>query len=196
MALEIKKVALVLFDISGYTEFIRLNQGTLAHASEAIAQLLEHIVEGADFPLVLNKFDGDAAFMYAETQSDEKRAALQIAQQVLALVPGFRAKVAELAGGTTCLCDACQNITNLRLKAVVQAGDVAFRRIRQFEELTGEDVIIVHRLLKNSVSAKEYVLMTEAFSELLDPAMLSGSRMVTEVYEHLGPITLRAFSPT
>ena len=43
--MELKRVALVIFDISGYTDFIRQNKETLAHAHEAVSQLLESIVE-------------------------------------------------------------------------------------------------------------------------------------------------------
>ncbi len=45
--MEIKRVALVIFDISGYTEFIRQNKETLGHAHKVVSQLLEHVVEGA-----------------------------------------------------------------------------------------------------------------------------------------------------
>jgi len=38
------------------------------------------------------------------------------------------------------------------------------KKIRQFEELAGEPVILIHRLLKNTIQAKEYILLTQAFT--------------------------------
>ena len=64
------------------------------------------------------------------------------------------------------MCDACRNIEKLKLKVIVHYGEVAIKKIRQFEQLAGEDVIIIHRLLKNSTPAKEYIMMTDAFFEL------------------------------
>jgi hypothetical protein len=191
-----KRVALVIFDISGYTDFIRRNKDTLEHAHEAISQLLENIVAGADFPLVLNKFEGDAAFLYADTHGDDRRAAHDVARQVFGLFPGFRAKVAELASANaTCPCGACQSIGNLRLKAVGHLGEAAFRQIRQFEELAGEDVIIAHRLLKNSIASNEYVLLTEPFHRLLTEVPAWPARRVSESYADVGTLTLNVFQP-
>ena len=45
-------------------------------------------------------------------------------------------------------------------------GTVAFVKVRQFEELVGGDVVLIHRLLKNSIEAREYILMTEPFYRL------------------------------
>ena len=194
--MELKRVALVIFDISGYTDFIRQNKETLAHAHEAVSQLLESIVEGADFPLVLNKFEGDAAFLYADTHGDDARAARDVAAQVFTLFPAFHAKVAELAAARdACPCGACQNIRNLRLKAIAHVGEAAFRKIRQFEELAGEDVILVHRLLKNSIPANEYVLLTERFPA--PPEVPAGwtSRRYVERTSDVGVVGLHVFTP-
>lgn len=94
-----------------------------------------------------------------------------------------------------CPCAACQNIENLRLKAFAHKGEAAFRRIRGFEELAGADVILVHRLLKNSVAAREYVLMTEPFFSRLGPPFQSAGETVTEEYDHLGRVAAKVFLP-
>ncbi|MGH8049243.1 MAG: DUF2652 domain-containing protein, partial [Arenimonas sp.] len=47
------------------------------------------------------------------------------------------------------------------LKAFVHSGEIAIKQVRQFEELAGEDVILIHRLLKNQVPSRDYVLITE-----------------------------------
>lgn len=190
-----KEVALVIFDIGGYTEFIRNNAATLAHAHEAISTLLEHIADNSEHPLILNKFEGDAALMYADVGSDRRAAVRDVSRQVFAVFPTFKAKVEGLARerGGACPCGACQNIQNLRLKAVVHLGTAAFRKIRQFEEMAGEDVIIVHRLLKNTVASKEYVLASERFAELLDQSVQAQAKPHTERYDHIGDVHLSLF---
>lgn len=195
--MEIKKVALVIFDIGGYTEFIKSHKDTLAHAHEIISQLLENIVENAEFPLILNKFEGDAALLYADIGDDEKRAVRDIARQIFDLFPTFKQKALELSTERAlCPCGACQSIRDLRLKAIVHKGEAAFRKIRQFDEMAGEDVIILHRLLKNSVRASEYVLMTKPFFALADDQWVSNGHSLTERYDHLGTIELKVFYPS
>ena len=194
--MDVRRVALVIFDIGGYTEFIKFNKDSLAHAHEVISQLLETLIDHATHPLVLNKFEGDAALLYADVGADEAAAARDVSRQVLGLFPGFKAKALELSNNrAVCSCAACQNIRNLRLKAIIHLGEAAFRKIRQFEEVAGEDVIIVHRLLKNSVAAGEYVLMTEPVFRHLDPAVQDLAADFVENYDHLGAIRVKAFEP-
>lgn len=194
--MELKHIALVIADIGGYTKFIRLNKATLLHAEEIISQLLESIIDRASFPLTINKLEGDAALLYAEIGDAETAAARDIAQQVTAFFSAFHLKARELAGNrANCPCDACQNILDLRLKAVLHHGVVAIRKIRQLEELTGEDVILAHRLLKNSVPEPEYILMSASFHRLAGDLADYRSTRGEEEYDHLGRIETVVFTP-
>lgn len=193
-SMQLKNVAIVLVDIGGYTRFIRLHKNTLLHAEEIISQLLETIVERAAFPLTLNKLEGDAALMYAEMGAADTAAARDIAQQVTAFFSAFHGKARELSGSrANCPCDACQHILDLRLKAVLHHGVVAIRKIRQFEELTGEDVILAHRLLKNSVTKPEYILMSASFHRLAGDLPGYSSESGEESYDDLGSVDTVAF---
>ncbi len=195
-ATPVKRLALVIADISGYTGFVRFHRTTLPHAQEIIAQLLESILDKATHPLVLNKLEGDAAFLYAELGEDEAAGARDVARQVSEFFACFNAKAQQLSGSrSSCPCDACQRIRGLKLKAVLHHGEAGFRRIRQFEELTGEDVILVHRLLKNGIAAKEYVLMTEPFHRLAGDVPQSQAQSHEEHYDDLGPVRLKLFLP-
>ena len=194
--MELKHVALVIADIGGYTRFIRLHKTTLLHAEEIISQLLETVIAHASFPLTLNKLEGDAALLYAEMGEAETAAARDIAWQVTAFFSAFHAKAEELSRNrSNCPCDACQHILDLRLKAVLHHGVVAIRKIRQFEELTGEDVIMAHRLLKNSVSKPEYILMSVSFHRLAGDLAGYQSEKGEETYVDLGRIDTVVFSP-
>ena len=56
----------------------------------------------------------------------------------------------------------CKNFDQLKLKIVVHSGEALFHQIGGFPDISSVDVILVHRLLKNSIKSDEYVLMTEA----------------------------------
>lgn len=194
--MELTHVALVIADIGGYTRFIKLHKTALLHAQEIISQLIEAVIDRAAVPLTLNKLEGDAALLFAVTGDADAAAAGDIARQVTAFFSAFHAKARELSGSrASCPCDACQHILDLKLKAVLHHGVVAIKKIRQFEELTGEDVILVHRLLKNSVSKPEYILMTSSFHRLAGDLPGYQSEKSEETYDALGRIETVVLSP-
>lgn len=163
-----KKVALVLVDISGYTQFIRSQKLSAVHAEEIVFELLEAVINHAAYPLTLNKLEGDAAFLYAEVDAaNQVEVARDVAYQVREFFRVFYERTHSLARERAdCHCDACQRIFDLRLKAILHFGEAVFRKIRQFDEMAGEDVILIHQLLKNSIPSHEYILMTEPFHQL------------------------------
>ena len=84
---------------------------------------------------------------------------------------------------------------SLKLKVVVHSGEALFYQIHKFNELSGTDVILVHRLLKNSEATDEYLMLTEqAYTDVEFPCSLpvmEGS----ESYEHLGHIKTFIYNP-
>ena len=194
--MELTHVALVIADIGGYTRFISLHKTALLHAQEVISQLMDAIIDRASVPLTLNKLEGDAVFLFAKMGDADAVAARDVAEQVTAFFSAFHAKARELSAiRANCPCDACQHILDLKLKAVLHHGVVAIRKIRQFEELTGEDVILVHRLLKNGVSRPEYLLMTSSFHRLAGDLPGYRSEEGEESYDALGRIETVVLSP-
>lgn len=195
--MEIKRLILVMVDISGYTNFIKMHTMSLLHAEAIVTDLLEAVIDRAEYPLTLSKLEGDAAFLYA-TLDDEQQAsaaASAILKQVMEFFEAFRAKERALIACDTCRCDACDNIGVLKLKAFLHVGETVIKRVRQFEELAGENVILIHRLLKNSVPAKEYILLTETFYELSGGLTDHLAEPRTEDCEGIGPVAVRIYYP-
>lgn len=62
-------------------------------------------------------------------------------------------------------------------------------------EMAGEDVFLLHRLLKNGVTASEYMLLTESFHHLLGDLPEARGELHEEVYEDLGPVRSRVLFP-
>jgi class 3 adenylate cyclase len=155
-------VVLIMADISGYTAYMTANAKALAHGQALITELITTILREVELPLKVAKLEGDAVFLFARKEdspawSESKRV---IGRKLVSLFSRFAEKVSELGSATTCTCSACAHVQALKLKVIVHSGEALFHQLLQFEELAGVDVIIVHRLLKNSVSASEYLLLT------------------------------------
>lgn len=195
--MEIKRLVLVLVDISGYTNFIKMHTMSLLHAEAIITDLLEAVIDHAEYPLTLSKLEGDAAFLYATLEDDSQAssAAQDILKQVGEFFEAFRAKERALIACDTCYCEACNNISQLKLKAFLHVGETIIKRVRQFEELAGENVILIHRLLKNSIPAKEYILLTDAFYELSGGLADNPAEARSEECEGIGSVTVHVYAP-
>jgi hypothetical protein len=193
--MRLTRAILVIADISGYTNFVTNREVSLLHAEQIISDLIEAVIAGAEFPLKLNKLEGDAALLFAECGADPPRAAADVLRQVGAAFAGFDAKLAAIgAQRSHCSCEACANIGNLKLKAFLHEGEIAIKQIRQFEELAGENVILIHRLLKNAVPAREYLLLTRSFADLLGAALPPCVEHREEA-EGIGAVELRIVAP-
>ena len=137
---------LVIADISGYTGF--LAESELEHAQDVLRDLIQTVV-GSQRPLLrLAKLEGDAAFSYAVTDQPDGSALLDTLE---AAYFAFRRRLESIRRATTCDCNACVLIPNLNLKFVAHYGTFVRERLFGVEELTGTDVIVVHRLLKNDL---------------------------------------------
>ena len=86
-----------------------------------------------------------------------------------ALPQVFERKKKFLEASNICHCQACVNIESLKLKVFTHFGEVLMTNLKNFNELSGVDVILVHRLMKNDVNSSEYILMTEQALGELDP---------------------------
>ncbi len=193
--IRLAHVQLAILDISGYTDFIVHRTVSLLHAEQVVSELLDAVVDRCRHPLTLNKFEGDAALLYAESGADPGAAAAEVAAQLGSMFDAFaasRQRVAEAR--TACNCDACSNVHGLRLKAFMHCGEVAIKPLHGFTELAGEDVILIHRLLKNDVDAREYVLVTSATGALWPPAATSGQPWKV-VCEGVGTVDVHLLAP-
>lgn len=194
MSLREEKVVLMIADISGYTDFMLANEKSLEHSHLIIGELIKTILQQVELPLTLAKLEGDAVFLYAVKDEEFERHAQTIGERVLQFFQVFSDKVAELTVASFCKCGACTNIERLKLKVIVHSGRCAFYRIANLTELSGVDVIIVHRLLKNSVASHEYVLLTEAARrDLQIPLSLVAEG--EETYDAIGAVRTYVFSP-
>lgn len=195
--MEIHHVSLVLADISGYTNFIRIHKTSLLHAEQIITDLMDAIIDRVDVPLVVNKLEGDAAFLYAPLAENDAELGRTITRQVFTFFDSFKDRQQELinAGRGGCFCEACCNIDQLKLKAFLHCGQVVIKKVHRMEELAGGEVILAHRLLKNRLLAKEYIMMTEDFFRLSGGLADKTMEPYTDEYEGIGEVKTLVYYP-
>ena len=102
----------------------------------------------------------------------------------------FNEKASSLVFVRACGCEPCLESKNLRLKIVAHKGNFAIKKIRNFEELAGEDVIFTHRMLKNGIESNEYWLVTDSFYKDLNPSNKAKFTTNIQVLENFGKVKL------
>ena len=144
-----KSAYFVIADISGYTSF--LARVELDHAQDIIADLMDTVVKGLRPPFRLAKFEGDAAFVYAATAKIDGSMLQDLIEQAYFK---FRRRLRDIKQASMCECKACAAMGDLDFKFVAHHGEMVKQKMGGREELAGRDVILVHRLLKNTVGEK------------------------------------------
>jgi hypothetical protein len=186
-----QQLIIILADISGYTKFMVDNQLAAVHGQQCITFLIETILREVDIPLELQEIEGDAVFLYAAHPGDDAAwhdVLVQVRTKLLRFFDAFIEGMVTAGEATPCKCAICRNADQLKLKVIVHSGRAVFHTIGRFHQVSGADVILAHRLLKNSVPSNEYLLMTEsAYRDLgseMDGKFLKGE----ENYEEFGPV--------
>lgn len=140
---------LLLADVSGYTKFLTGTE--LEHSHAIVTELTKLIRARLVPPMRFVKLEGDAVFCFAGVD------AFPDGERLLELVEScyfdYTSRLLDMTRSTTCACDACRAIGGLGLKFVVHFGTFIVDRDEDGRvDLAGADVILAHRLLKNTVT--------------------------------------------
>ncbi|OBH07039.1 hypothetical protein A5696_01435 [Mycobacterium sp. E2699] len=179
--MAIRRAVLLIADIGGYTHYMNWNRTHLAHAQLTVAGLLEAVID-AGKGLKLAKLEGDAAFFWAP----DGNAKVLVCDRLSRMRGAFLAQRERFKADIACECASCSQLDNLSLKFVVHEGEVAEQRVKRHVELAGVDVILVHRMLKNSVPVLEYVLMTDPVAACLEDPMRGLCKPLVHHFEGIG----------
>ncbi len=180
---------LLLADISGYTAFLT---GTELEHSHAIVTELTRLIRSTLVPpMHFVKLEGDAVFCFATAE------AFPDGEQLVELVEScyfdFSCRLLDMTRSTTCRCDACQEIGGLDLKFVVHYGTYIVDRDEDDGriDLAGPDVILAHRLLKNTVIEAGGPEVYAFFSDPCLALSSAGSSLAahSESYDSFGEVT-------
>ena len=165
--LPLTRELLLIADLSGYTGYLTNREP--AEAPMIAGDLVGTVVDTLVPPFELVGLEGDAAFLHVDPSRLD---GLGLIAAIGGCYDAFRRRVESLRLGSDCDCAACRTVPELDLKFFAHVGIVLPQRIAGRDELSGRDVILVHRLLKDSApaqaGARSYALFTDAVVEALD----------------------------
>ena len=182
---------LFVADITGYTAF--LSGSELEHAQDSLRSLLQVLIESTKPPLIISRLEGDAVISYAPEGTYLQ--GQTIIESLERTYVAFRRAQQRMRLNTTCTCMACKNIPNLDLKFFVHFGEFMIQDLGPYKELIGNDVNLIHRILKNNVTEssgiKAYILYTQnAIDALAIPELTESLHAHIEPDEYLDQIHL------
>jgi len=189
---------IVLLDISGYTRYIRshnlrhvpvvgkhFRETSEAHGEKVVTDLLEALINATSDLLTPEKLEGDAVLMTAVVEDQEGFARLLV-NRLETVFQAFHDRIAQIVFCTTCLCDCCSQMGELRVKAIAHHGPFLLKKVAHFREIAGQEVIRAHRLLKNNVDSDEYLMLTDAVASLAEAPSVLSMESHEEVDKDLG----------
>ncbi len=186
-ASKIRSGFLVMADISGYTSF--LHETEMDHAQEIIEEITTLLLDHIKPPFKVVKLEGDAVFYYVpeEMLPEPER----LLEHIEACYCDFVSHIQFAQRLTHCVCRACASMHTLDLKFFAHYGEYMVQKLPgTAEDIVGRDVILLHRLMKNSVTEKMglrgYALLTN--SCLSRMGELSSVTAYAEAYEHIGEV--------
>jgi hypothetical protein len=158
---------LLIADITGYTMF--LTRSELEHAQGILDALFKSIFAEIKAPILLSNLQGDAALAHLpDADLPQRQFPLDAIERIYC---SFSHTLGAMRVNTTCTCSACRNMGQLDLKFFLHHGTYATQQMAGRTELQGAEVIRLHRLMKNSVTAetgiKAYALVTEQAAEAI-----------------------------
>ena len=151
-----KDALLFIPDISGFTSFVKNTE--ILHARHIISELLEIIIDANEIDLEISEIEGDAILFYRFGQAPEMG---ELLAQVQKMYVNFKAYLKRYESQRICQCGACTTAQHLSLKFVAHYGEIVLEKVKDFTKLFGSDVIVAHRLLKNDLPQKQYLLITD-----------------------------------
>ena len=181
----------VIADITGYTAF--LSQTELDHAEAILNALFNTLLEHLHPPLIVSNFQGDAILAYTPEGSFlQSQTLVEGLENTYCAFTDIRDRMQY---NTTCPCNACRHICDLDLKLFVHYGGYLLQTLGSRQELMGPDVILAHRMMKNSVreeiGVKAYALITETAAATMGLGSLRDEmKPYAMTYEHLGEVRM------
>ncbi|MBS9464303.1 DUF2652 domain-containing protein [Flagellimonas sp. 389] len=177
-------------DISGFTEF--MSDVDFELTSKVIPSLLNKVIYSNTINLKVSEIEGDAVLFYrhgelpsiSELISQCKRFYIKFYEQLTTLKANYGAhesahKIPDILG----------------LKIVLHYGDeITSAQVGNRIKLLGEDIIVAHRLLKNSIKEDEYLLISDALVEQYHKKKMNNEfdwavlKQGSTYYEHLGEL--------
>lgn len=187
------KSLLFIPDITGFTEFV--NNTEIEHSQHIISELLEKIIDSNEISLEVSEIEGDAVLFYKTNDVPDLG---QVYQQAKKMFLEFHSHLKLYDSHRICQCGACSSASRLSLKFIVHSAEIGFTTIKNNKKPFGSDIVLLHKLLKNSVNYGEYILLTHQYLDEREEEVKQLSQLNFEDgvsdYESIGLVNYRYFS--
>ncbi len=195
-----KSVVPVFFcipDITGFTKFITSTDDT-EFAHRVITKALNKVASANILEMNIAEIEGDAIFFY---KTGRLPAIQKVAKQCTLIHTTFHAAVNGFEQSDPELYKKYLSKNQLGIKIVVHHGHISLAKINGRTKLMGEDVILVHKLLKNSIEDPCYILLTNQYLDKLKDKKVvknwfhwESLKKGKDKYEHFG-VTYYSYIP-
>lgn len=175
-------------DISGFTKFVAETE--ISHSQHIIKELLEALVDSNAIGLKVSEYEGDAVLFY---RTGAPPALAEFVEQARRMFVGFHTRLKKNEFLRICQCGACAGASRLTLKIVAHFGPAAPMQVKDRVKFIGKDIIVAHRLLKNSVPEREYLLLTRDLLGALPAGADEAQQFAdgSDTYDEIGPVAYR-----
>ncbi|MEM7552015.1 MAG: DUF2652 domain-containing protein [Bacteroidota bacterium] len=150
------KSLLLIADISGFTDFVHSTE--IEHSRHITSELLEAMIDSDALGMEVAEIEGDAVLFFKYHQLPSQKELLAQAEKMFL---DFHNHLQLYKLRRICNCGACSTAENLTMKIVAHASDFEFMKVKNFKKPHGNDLIVIHKLLKNNIEGREYLLMTD-----------------------------------
>jgi hypothetical protein len=180
-----EEVLFFIPDLGGFTKFVAETE--IQHSQHIIKELLEILVDANTLGMKVSEFEGDAVLFYRNGAPPSLE---QLVQQARKMYVDFHTHLKKFEYTRICQCGACAGASGMALKMVAHFGSAGTMEVKNHLKFIGRDIIIAHRLLKNSVTVPEYLLVTQATLSRLAEAhgQLASFANGANAYDDLGMI--------
>jgi hypothetical protein len=149
-------------DLTGFTKFMTSTESDFAN--KVITVLLSKLISANILAMSVAEIEGDAVFFYRKGRLP---AVNKVAQQCKLIFETFNEVICSFKENDPENHKKYLSKNQLGIKMIIHHGQINITKINGRVKLLGEDVILVHKLLKNSVNIPCYILLTDSYLEKL-----------------------------
>jgi uncharacterized protein DUF2652 len=182
-------------DITGFTRFMA--ETDIEFSRKIIPPLLRNIVTSNTLNLKVGEIEGDAILFYRFGSLPSLK---DLTEQCINFYLNFNKHLESLKNEFPEEFEKYISPSKLALKIVLHAAEITSTNIEGNIKLIGEDMVVVHKLLKNTVKESEYILLTEKLlsnyteDEIIKNFYWFKMEKSEDEYEYIGSIKYRHIS--
>ncbi len=161
---KIQKGCILLADISGYTKLV--TSLSLEHSRNVVNTIFKKMYNATVKDYEVKEIEGDAIFALCVSK-DRQKMFFSTLKQIEKYADAFYSvRDSLIKSPPDCKCEFCSHVDRMSIKFIGHYGEFTLDQIGPIKSIVGRDVVLAHRLLKNSVKGKSYILLTEDLLKL------------------------------